>query len=434
MKTLFYECFSGISGDMNLGAMIDLGVPREHLESELAKLDLGHEFHLEVNKGFKQGIGGTKVDVILHNHHHDHHHHHEHDHSHEQAVHHHHHEHDHSHEQAVHHHHHEHDHSHEQADHHHRSFRDIRNLIEASKLEINVKKLATDIFLHVAEAEAQVHGKSIDEVHFHEVGAVDSIVDIVGAAICFEYIKPDKVVSTTVKLGGGYAKCDHGVMPVPAPATAKILEGIPSARGPVDFELTTPTGAAILKAIVDEYNDSFEYSTVKSGYGLGTKDFEVPNMLRVSIVEEKKKAPTQLMLETNIDDMNQELYEYVESKLFEAGALDVYKTQIIMKKGRPAVKLSILYPESKRKDIHEVIFTETTSAGAREYPVTKYMLSREMEKLHTHYGDISVKVLYYDSVRVNAKPEYEEMKKIAKEKGVPLKKLYEEINALIGGK
>lgn len=259
MSILYYDCFCGISGDMNLGAMIDLGVDPEFLKAELAKLPMASEFEVHIQKAVKKGIEGTKVDVHLINEGHKHHGHH-HDHTHTP---------------------HEHKHSH----HEHRNLDVIEKMINTSSLSDQVKALSLKIFMEVAKAEAKVHGKSLQEVHFHEVGAVDSIVDIVGAAICYDALGVSKVIASPVQLGGGFVKCDHGMMPVPAPATAEILKGVPVKIGLTDKEMTTPTGAAILKALVSEYSDQLQLNISKIGYGLGTRELEFPNVLRVMLVE-----------------------------------------------------------------------------------------------------------------------------------------------------
>lgn len=278
MSILYYDCFCGISGDMNLGAMIDLGVDPEFLKAELAKLPMASEFEVHIQKAVKKGIEGTKVDVHLINEghkHHEHHAHHGHEHHHHDHDHHHGHHHDHTHTP------HEHKHSH----HEHRNLDVIEKMINTSSLSDQVKSLSLKIFMEVAKAEAKVHGKSLQEVHFHEVGAVDSIVDIVGAAICYDALGVSKVIASPVQLGGGFVKCDHGMMPVPAPATAEILKGVPVKIGLTDKEMTTPTGAAILKALVSEYSDQLQLNISKIGYGLGTRELEFPNVLRVMLVE-----------------------------------------------------------------------------------------------------------------------------------------------------
>lgn len=251
MRVLYYDCFAGISGDMNLGAMLDVGVDKDYLANELSKLNIDHEFEIKAVKESRKGIEGTKVDVVLK-------HHHEHDHEHEHEHH-----------------------------HHHRNLENIENIINSSSLNDNVKALSLNMFKKVAEAEARVHGKPIYEVHFHEVGAIDSIVDIVGAAICLDYLKVDKVMSSPVELGGGFVKCAHGIIPVPAPATVEILKGIPVKSGIVPFETTTPTGAAILASNVQEFSDMKDFIIENTGYGVGCRDTEIPNVLRVYLGKKK---------------------------------------------------------------------------------------------------------------------------------------------------
>lgn len=394
MKILYYDCFSGISGDMNLGALVDLGVDSDYLIKELSKLQLSAEYEINVKKDLKNGISGTKVDVVLtykehsHPHHEDHH------------------------------------------EHYHRNLKDIAAIINGSSLNDRVKKTSMDMFMRIAQAEANVHGESIDEVHFHEVGAIDSIVDMVGAAIALDYLKVDKIMSSPVQVGGGFVKCAHGLIPVPAPATVEILKGIPMKSGIVPFETTTPTGAAILAANVDEFTDKMNFSVEKIGYGLGSRDLEIPNVLRVYLGEVKSREETeeQYLLETNIDDMNPEFYSYVEERLFEKGALDVFKTPIIMKKGRPAIKLSILVNTNKEKEVSDVIFKETTSIGIRKFKVEKIMLHRDFLTLKTKYGNVLIKKSYYEGQLVKYKAEYEDCKKIAVENNIPLARVYREVD------
>lgn len=395
MKILYYDCFSGISGDMNLGALIDLGVDREYLLKELSKLNLDSEYEIKIQKRNRMGIEGIKVDVIL-QHKHDEHHHHV-----------------------------------------HRNLKDIEEIINSSTLNDNVKKMSLSMFIKIAEAEAKVHGKSLYEVHFHEVGATDSIIDIVGAAICIDYLKPDKIMASHVELGGGFVKCAHGLIPVPAPATVEILKGIPIKAGIVSFETTTPTGAAILAANVDEFTDKIDITIEKVGYGVGTRNLEIPNVLRVYLGKEKKTKitddlkDTQYIIETNIDDMNPELYSYVEKKLFAGGALDVYKTPIIMKKGRPAIKLNVLVNEKNKKNIQEIIFKETTSIGIRQYKVEKVVLERDFIEVKTKYGNVTVKNSYYQGKLIKYKPEYEGCQWLAEENNVSIGEIYREINKAI---
>lgn len=404
MRILYYDCFCGISGDMNLGALIDLGLPKEYLLQELTKINLDSEYEIKIENSVKLGITGTKVDVKLKEDLEDE----KHDHG----------EHDHG----------EHDHG----GHHHRNLKDIEKIINSSELNDKVKKLSLDMFIKIAEAEAKIHGKNLYDVHFHEVGAIDSIIDFIGAAICIDYMKVDKIIASPVQVGSGFVKCAHGLMPVPAPATAEILRDIPINTGIVQFETTTPTGAAILATNVKEFTEKINFSIKKVGYGIGHRDLEIPNVLRVYLGESYEKeiyedSVIQYMLETNIDDMNPEFYEYVQEKLFEAGALDVFKTSISMKKGRPGVKLSVLINEKDEGNILDVIFEETTSIGVRKYKVEKIMLHRDLSKVKTEYGDITIKKSYYKGKLVKYKPEYEECKNIAKEKNVSIDKVYKAV-------
>lgn len=282
MKVLYYDCFCGISGDMNLGALLDLGVDEAYLRQELSKLNLDAEYELQVKKDIKKGISGTRVAVVLknapHTHKHDHHKHHHHEG--QTGI-----------ESDNHH-----------AHHAHRNLKDIENVIINSNLNDSVKELSLAIFMKVAEAEAKVHGKSLYEVHFHEVGAVDSIVDIVGAAVCLDYLKVDKIMASSVQVGGGFVKCAHGIIPIPAPATVEILMKIPIKSGIVPFETTTPTGAAILWANVDTFTDHMDFSVEKIGYGIGHRDLEIPNILRVYLGYKKNdKKEQQSLLESNHD-------------------------------------------------------------------------------------------------------------------------------------
>jgi len=392
MKILYYDCFSGISGDMNLGAMIDLGVDKEYLINELLKLKLDSEYEIIIERKNKKGINGIKVDVVLKN---------------------------------------EHGHIH---NHTHRNLKNIEDIINSSSLNKNVKRLSVDMFKKIGTAEAKVHGKSLYEVHFHEVGAIDSIMDIVGAAICVDYLNVDKIVASSIQVGGGFVKCAHGLIPVPAPATVEILKNIPIKSGLVPFETTTPTGAAILAVNVEEFTDEKNFTIERVGYGIGNRDLEIPNVLRVYIAKENEEKKIeqdshnkQFILETNIDDMNPEIYNYVEKKLFDKGALDVFKTPILMKKGRLAIKLSVLAREKDEKVIQEIIFKETTSIGIRKYKVEKIMLERDFIKVNTIYGEVTVKNSYYKGDLIKSKPEYEDCKRLAEENDVPIGDIYSEV-------
>lgn len=400
MKILYYDCFCGISGDMNLAALIDLGVDQRYLTEQLSKLNLGSGFELKIEKGMKNGITGTRVEVVV---------------EYEDG------------ESSN-----DRDHQHVHG-HHSRNFKDIQEIIRGSGLSERVKKASLDMFQLIAEAESKIHNRPVQEVHFHEVGAVDSIVDLVGAAVALEYLDADRIISSPVQLGGGFVKCRHGVLPVPAPATVEILKGIPVKTGAVQFETTTPTGAAILAANADEFTGKIDFIIEKTGYGLGFMDFEIPNVLRVYLGRSSgdEIREEQYIIETNIDDMNPELYEYIEEKLFAAGALDVFITPIIMKKGRPAVKLSALVESETEQMVREIIFSETTSLGLRKFSFEKIMLKREFIKVKTRYGDVTVKKAYYNGVMIKYKAEYEDCRRISSENNIPLPEIYREIDKIM---
>ena len=394
MKILYYDCFAGISGDMNLGAMLDLGVDQKYLLKELDKLSIG-TYKLKVYKDKRGGITGTKVDVIAPT-------------PKKSSSH---------------------------AELKKRTFRDIAKTIKQSNLSAHVKKNSLDIFLCLARAEGKIHGHKIENVHFHEVGAIDSIVDIVGAAICLDYLNIDKVISSSIQVGSGIIHCSHGTLPVPAPATAEILQGIPIKTGLVPFEATTPTGAAIIASTATSFTDKIDFTPQKIGYGLGSKDSSVPNVLRLFLGEisagaekaDDLETGEAVIIECNIDDMNPELYDALMDRLFSAGVHDVFFTPIIMKKSRPAVMISVLCDVGKQKAIEEVFWLNSSTFGLRSYKVAKSMLRREMVKVKTKYGEITVKNGCLNGRIIKSKPEYEDCKRLAKENGVTIQDIYKSI-------
>jgi pyridinium-3,5-bisthiocarboxylic acid mononucleotide nickel chelatase len=390
MRILYYDCFSGISGDMNLGAMIDLGVDKEFLIGELNKLNL-KGWELIVQKDQRHGIFGTKVTVRQTQH-----------------------------------------------EHAHRHLADIEKIINDSTLDNRTKELSIKIFMKVALAEAAVHKIPVGQVHFHEVGAIDSIIDVVGAAICYNSLNIDAVHVSPVELGSGFVNCDHGVLPVPAPATAEIIQGIPVKKGGVDFEATTPTGAAIIAALGTEFGQESTIIIEKTAYGIGHKEHPaVPNLLRVFIGEKtasSESGHTALHLECNIDDMNPEFFEYISDRLFTAGASDVFLTNISMKKGRPGIVLNVICETEKAESLKGIIFTESTSLGIRTFPFRKDTLVRKFEKIITIYGEVTVKRSYYNENEVSCKPEYDDYKRIATETGTPIKEVYNNIMASLARK
>lgn len=383
MKILYYDCFSGISGDMNLGAMIDLGIAKEFLQSELEKLSV-QGWKLEVTRDQRHGIMGTKVQVLQ-----------------------------------------------TRREHHHRHLSDVEKIVRNSSLDEPVKNLSLRIFMKIADAEAKVHNIPVEKVHFHEVGAIDSIIDVVGAAICFNALKVDEVHVSVVELGGGMVKCDHGKLPVPAPATAEIVKDIPVTMGGVDFEATTPTGAAILAALGNVFNKPVPVRITTTAYGVGHKDHpDVPNLLRVFIGETEDSAETgheAMMLECNIDDMNPEFYEHLSEKLFNSGASDVFLTNIIMKKGRPGIVLSVICETEKASGMKEIIFTESTSLGIRSSVFKKDTLVRSFETIDTTFGKVSFKRSFFKGKEVSFKPESDQCRKIANDTGLSLKEVYNQL-------
>jgi uncharacterized protein (TIGR00299 family) protein len=368
---------------MNLGALINLGVDPVHLRTELAKLKI-EGFHLAITPDKRKGISGTKATVVIVN----------------QDT------------QKL------------------RSLKQIENIINGSDLSVEVKELSLKIFNIIASAEAFVHGIDVQKVHFHEVGALDSIADIVGAAVCLEYLKVDEVISSPIQLGGGFVMCDHGRMPVPAPATTEILKNIPVKFGGVNHEATTPTGAAILAATVNRFAEKNNFTILKTGHGIGHRDTELPNILRVYLAEYEDAisgdALTEdaIMLECNIDDMNPEWFDHVSALLFEAGASEVFLTPVIMKKSRSASILSVLLKPELKEHLKEIIFIHTTSIGLRETIVLKTFLRREEVIADTLFGKVRLKKSFLNGNVVNVKPEYDDLHQLAKEHGVNLQTVY----------
>ncbi len=401
MKILYYDCFSGISGDMNLGAMLDLGVSSDILVSGLEKLNIDG-WKLDISRDQRHGITGTMVTVII---------------------------------EGVSGHEHEHEH-HNGHIHHsgHRHLDEIEKIITGSSLSPEVVALSMKIFTLIAEAEAVIHDKPVSEIHFHEVGALDSIIDIVGAAICFIELGVDKVYVSDIELGSGMVRCEHGLLPVPAPATARIIAGFPVHTGGVDFEATTPTGAAILAALAVPAPAELKYAIKSTGYGIGQKNNPArPNILRVYLAETAENIMTghqAFVVECNIDDMNPELSEYISSRLFGAGAGDVWFTPVIMKKGRPAMTISVICEEHQIGAVRDILFSESTTIGLRIHPFIKETLHREFEEIDTRFGKAVIKKSFYNGRLVSVKPEADRCAAIAAETGLPMKQVMQEIITL----
>lgn len=439
MRILYIDCFSGISGDMMVGALIDAGASFEKIKSELSKLSVSG-YKVECRKVVKEGISAVKFDVNLdedyaHDHHHemDHeHHHHDHAHSHSHSHththdHHHHAEHTHDH----HHHHghtHDHDHHHDHGHHHHSRYADIIKLIDDSQLSPGVKKRSKDIFAPIAKSEAKIHNMSIADVHFHEVGAVDSIVDIIATAIALEQLEVEKVVTSHVPLGSGKIKISHGIYPVPAPATLDMMKHVPIAPTDLKIELTTPTGAAIVVSQTDAFGTIPAMRIGSIGYGAGTKDIPGrPNVLRVMLGEEleETQSETITVLECQIDDMTGEALGYVMERLMEEGALDVYYTAVYMKKNRPGTLITVLAPLKDEKHLENILLNETTTLGVRKISWNRTILGRDFISVDTKYGPISFKQAIKKGKVIREVPEFEDVKKAALEHGVSFQDVYD---------
>ena len=396
-KILYYDASCGISGDMNLGALVELGVDFSYLCDELEKLNLASEFKLVRKSVLKKGIAATKIDVVP-----------------------------------------------LKSQPHARSYEGIKQILESSNLSGRCKQRAGAIFRTIAQAEAKVHGTDVERVHFHELGAIDSIVDIVGAAICFEYLFENlgvsRVVSSKIELGGGVAICDHGELSVPAPAVCEILKGVPVSLGRANFEMTTPTGAAILKACADEFTDGASFKIEKIGYGAGGKDAAgFANVLRAMICEAGEDLDErnlsvqadygelckQILISTNIDDMDAESFALACEILRENGALDVFSRSIFMKKGRAGFELNALCRKQDAQNLKDLIFTHTTAIGVREIEVAKTELKREFVRVQTKFGEIGLKISGTCQTQ-KIKPEFDDCKAAAFAHGTTIERVRKE--------
>ena len=421
MQTLYLDLFSGISGDMFIGALVDLGVNPAALEKELAKLQLDG-YHLHYTRAHKGSIAGTKFDVHLSDDHHHHHDSHGHDHSHD-------HEHGHG------HHHHSHSETAHHSHDHQRNFAEIKQLIEASGLSSWVKQKSIAVFERIAAAEGKIHGLPAEQVHFHEVGAIDSIVDIVGSCIGLELLGKPRVLASQVTDGNGWVDCAHGRFPIPAPATLEILaaRGVSVTQCSEPHELVTPTGAALVAELAESLGPMEGLVPEKIGFGLGARENKSrPNVLRAILGHVEARASTHdwetdtiEVLETNLDDLNAEILGYFVEKALGSGALDVFHTPIQMKKNRPGVLLTVLCARADGDKFCRLILTETTSFGVRRYAVERRKLHRAVREVQTLYGRVSVKIGRLDGKIVQAAPEFEHCKKVAVEAGVALKTVYD---------
>lgn len=384
----YFDCFSGISGDMTLGAFLDLGVPIEWLKDQLASLPLAG-FDVCVDTVSRNGITAKSVQVQV------------------------------------------------EDDTTSRDHAQIRSLINNSPLSRNIKQMSRDIFERIAQAEAVIHGCTIDQVHFHEVGGIDAIVDIVGTALCMDYLGIKTVIASHIPLGKGFVSCDHGTLPLPAPATLDILKGVPVYGTKISHELVTPTGAAILVTLAGSYGELPEMIIEKTGYGAGKRDIEsIPNLLRVVMGTglggdtghtSALHKDTVVVLETCIDDMNPEVFGFLMERLFEQGALDVYWIPVFMKKNRPGTLVQVLCRRNLKEVLMDCILSETSTLGIRYYNAKRCMLTRETVMMKTDYGEIQVKRITGPGGSVRIVPEYEVCKNIALVNKLPIQVVYDTI-------
>lgn len=453
MKTLYLECNMGAAGDMLMAALTELMPDKDEFVKQLNDLQIP-QVKIERTKMQKCGIMGThmvvtvngeeekSVDVPLHAHAHGHiheehehthedmhdtHEGHHHEHSHEEHDHHH----EHTHEDYGHHHEHTHENHAHTYSHHHTSMKDIEHIIGHLNVPKKVKEDAIAVYKLIAEAESHAHGRPVEEVHFHEVGAMDAVADIVGVCLAIYKLAPEQIIASPVHVGYGQIHCAHGILPIPAPATAHILKGVPIYGGRIEGELCTPTGAALLKHFVQSFGQMPMMAVEKTGYGMGMKDFTDANCLRAIIgesMEEKEQmgchgGPQEMdsiiELCCNLDDMTPEKIGFVTELLMKEGAFDVYTTNIQMKKNRPAVMLTCMCAKKEREKFLTLILKHTTTLGVREYNCRRYGLKREMKEVETCYGTVRVKVASGYGI-VKEKPEYEDMAQIAKEKKISL--------------
>ncbi|GAA4726034.1 nickel pincer cofactor biosynthesis protein LarC [Brevibacillus fulvus] len=411
MNVLYLDCQSGISGDMTLSALLDLGADANYITEQLRALPID-PFRLELQDVNKSGIMAKQLtirfedtpDCAAQHHAHDHHHHH-------------------------HHHHHSHDHEHSHHHHPHRRASSIIAMIEQSDLPSRVKQRSKAIFEVIAQAEGKIHGIAAQDVHFHEVGAMDSIIDIIGSCLALEDLQIDQIICSPVPTGHGKVRMAHGLYPIPAPATAELLTGVPLLAFDVEGELTTPTGAGFVKALASEFGPMPALTMKKIGYGAGKKHFAHPNVLRAILLQDQHRIKRErvVVLECQIDDMTGESYGYLLERLLAEGALDVYYTPVVMKKSRPGVLITVLTTPDRSSQLEQLLFSETTTFGVRRAEWSRIALRRCFQRVATVYGDVLVKVAYDAEKIYQIAPEYEEAKKIALTCQLPLAEVYFQI-------
>jgi len=379
-KLAYFDCIAGASGDMILGALLDAGLSEHSLRRGLESLQLD-SFDLEIQTVFKNGFRATKVDVSV---------------------------------------------ADKQIE---RRLPEIEAIVFESTLPEMIKNKAVQIFRKIGTVEAEIHGVPLEQVHLHELGGMDTIVDVVGALIGLDALDVSKVIVSPLPLARGFTEGAHGTIPLPAPATLALLQGIPVIGSDLNIELVTPTGAALLSSIADDFGPIPTMTLDAIGYGAGNKDLPIPNVLRLLLGTHGSKTgyltENLVLLETNIDDLNPEIYEYVMTQLFEVGALDVYLSPIQMKKNRPGTLLSILCQPVDVENVMEILFAETTTLGIRKHLVDRVALHRQMHTVNTPYGPVRVKVAYWGQNNIKLSPEYEDCRQIAERESLPLKIVYQ---------
>jgi uncharacterized protein (TIGR00299 family) protein len=383
MRTAYFDCFSGISGNMILGALIDLGLDVEELKEELGKLPL-QGYRIEAKRIKKHEISAVYVDVVI------------------------------------------------QEDSGERTLKDILALIDHSTLTEDVQRLSKQIFTRLGEAEAKIHNQELSAVHFHEIGGVDTLVDVVGAVLGLKMLGLEQVICSPLNVGKGLVRTAHGMLPIPAPATVELLKEVPVYTGEVEGELTTPTGAAIITTVATDFCDMPFLTIGKVGYGAGKMDLEVPNLLRV-LLGEVSEYPGDYateyvtVIETNIDDMNPQFYDHIMERLLSAGALDVFLTPVQMKKNRPGILMSIITPRERVEKLLNILFEESTTLGVRIAETRRLSLPRSLHSVSTKFGAIRVKVARKGDTVVNIAPEYEDCKNAAASHDVTISQVYAEV-------
>lgn len=380
MKIAYFDCFSGVSGDMILGALIDAGLELRELEAELDKLKLSG-YKLSAEKVIRAGISGTKFSMEIT----------------EQSG--------------------------------ERRLKDITQLIDQSSLDSDIKTLGKRVFQELATVEAEIHGKDAAEIHFHEAGGLDSIIDVIGSLVAIKKLGIEAVYASKIHLGTGFVQCRHGMLPVPAPATLALLKGVPIRSQGIEAELATPTGVSLLRTLARSFGTMPEMRLEKVGYGAGSRELEIPNLLRVYIGEADEgeyERDEVILMETNLDDTSPELLAHASEVLLKQGALDVFMTPIFMKKNRPGTMLSVLTTPDKLDMLLATIFNEIATLGVRLHHLERRKLSREVISVETRFGEIKVKIGRLENKVKAISPEYESCREIALKLGIPLKEVYDE--------